>query len=309
MQTNVEIIFGYLDQKAAKHSESGEMPYLEGVLLAAEDWLDGQGPSVSSPSKEEIRKGLQLAILKGMKEHSQPHHQMTPDSLGLLLGYMVEQFMGEREQISVFEPAVGTGNLLFTVMNYLDGKVLSASAVEIDETLIQLTAVTADLLEQPVELYRQDALQHLLIDPVDAVIADLPYGYYPDEHTANGYELKAKDGMSFAHHLFIEQSIRHTADGGYLFFVAPASIFESEQASDLYSFLKKYTWIQAVFQLPNSMFKNKALEKSILVLQKISNVEKAPKEVLLGQVPNMSDKQAMAQFFAKVEEWIEENKL
>jgi len=308
MQTNVEIIFSYLDQKAVKHSESGEMPYLEGVLLAAEDWLDGQGPTVYNPSKEDIRKGLQLAVLKGMKEHSQPHHQMTPDSLGLLLGYMAEQFLQDQDHISIFEPAVGTGNLLFTVMNYLDGKVTSASAVEIDETLIQLTAVAADLLEQPVELYRQDALQHLLIDPADAVIADLPYGYYPDEGTASGYELKAKEGMSYAHHLFIEQSLRHTAEGGYLFFVAPASLFESELASDLYTFLKKYTWIQAVFKLPTSMFKNKTLEKSILILQKISEEEKAPKDVLLGQVPNMSDKQAMAQFFNKVEEWIEENK-
>ncbi|MFC4409791.1 class I SAM-dependent methyltransferase [Chungangia koreensis] len=308
MQTNVEVIFSFLDKEAVKHSENGEMPYLEGVLLAAEDWLDGQGPDVKTPAKEEVRKGLQLAILKGMKEHSQPHHQMTPDSLGLLLGYLVEQFTKDKEQISLFEPAVGTGNLLFTIMNYLDGKVSTASAVEIDETLIQLTAVSADLLQQPVDLYRQDALQHLLIDPVDAVIADLPYGYYPDDATAAGYELKAKEGMSYAHHLFIEQSIRHTKDGGYLFFLAPASIFESEQATELYSFLKKYTWIQAVFQLPGNMFKNKALEKSILVLQKAGDRGSAPKDVLLGQVPNMSEKQPMAQFFAKVEEWIEENK-
>lgn len=308
MKTNVEIIFSYFDQHSVKHSENSEMTYLEGVLLAAEDWLDGQGPVVNEATKEEIRKGIQLAILKGMKEHSQPHHQMTPDSLGLLLGYLVEQFLKEQDRITLFDPAVGTGNLLFTVMNYLNDKEITASAVEIDDTLIQLTAVSGDLLQQPVDLYRQDALQHLLIDPVDAVITDLPYGYYPDETSASGYELRAKEGMSFAHHLFIEQSIRHTKDGGYLFFIAPASIFESEQASDLYSFLKKYTWIQAVFQLPSSMFKNKALEKSILILQKIEDGGKAPKEVLLGKVPNMSDKQLMAQFFDKVEEWMEENK-
>lgn len=307
METNVEQIFSFLDREATNHSESGDLPYLEGVLMAAEDWLDGKGPEVKA-SKEEIRKGLQLSILKGMKQHSQPHHQMTPDSLGLLLGYLVEQFTKDKDQLSLFDPAVGTGNLLFTVMNYLDGEVKAASAVEIDETLIQLAAVSADLLEQPVELYRQDALQHLLIDPVDVVIADLPYGYYPDENTAAGFELKAKEGMSFAHHLFIEQSIRHTKDGGYLFFLAPASIFESDQASDLYSYLKKYTWIQAVFQLPGNMFRNKALEKSVLLLQKTAADGKAPKEVLLGQVPNMSDKQSMAEFFAKVEEWITENK-
>ena len=52
--------------------------------------------------------------------------------------------------------------------------------------LIRLAASTGDLLQQPVTLYRQDALQPLLIDPVDVVISDLPVGYYPDDKTASG---------------------------------------------------------------------------------------------------------------------------
>ena len=48
----------------------------------------GQGAT-----KEEIRKAIQIAILKGMSKNSQPNHQMTPDTLGLLVGYFVEQFL------------------------------------------------------------------------------------------------------------------------------------------------------------------------------------------------------------------------
>lgn len=40
-----------------------------------------------------MRKAIQLSILKGMRESSQPNHQMTPDSLGLLITYFVEQFL------------------------------------------------------------------------------------------------------------------------------------------------------------------------------------------------------------------------
>ena len=44
-------------------------------------------------SKEEIRKAYQLVILKGMKENVQPNHQMTPDTVGMFVGYLVEKFM------------------------------------------------------------------------------------------------------------------------------------------------------------------------------------------------------------------------
>ncbi|MBW9235494.1 class I SAM-dependent methyltransferase, partial [Leptospira santarosai] len=96
--------------------------------------------------------------------------------------------------------------------------------------------------QQPVTLYRQDALQPLLIDPADVVISDLPVGYYPDNKTASGYELKAKEGLSFAHHLMIEQSIRHTVDGGHLVFLVPQGIFESPQAKELHAFFANHAW-------------------------------------------------------------------
>ncbi|UZM98671.1 hypothetical protein OL548_30155 [Lysinibacillus sp. MHQ-1] len=47
-------------------------------------------------TKEDIRKAIQIAILKGMRKSSQPNHQMTPDTLGLLVGYFVEQIFAER---------------------------------------------------------------------------------------------------------------------------------------------------------------------------------------------------------------------
>ena len=109
-----------------------------------------------------MRKAIQLAILKGMRESSQPNHQMTPDSLGLLITYFVEQFFEETLKdgtISILDPALGTGNLLFTIMNKLDGKVF-ATGMEVDELLIQLAGDIAELIEQPIELYHQDALRH-----------------------------------------------------------------------------------------------------------------------------------------------------
>jgi len=304
----IEKLFGMLNEHAEKIEKEQNTTLLEGVLDGLEAWLDGDVDfSQQGATKEDVRKSIQIAILKGMRKGSQPNHQMTPDTLGLLVGYFVEQIFADRlakEKLTILDPAVGTGNLLITVMNLLDGKV-EASGVEVDELLIRLAAATADLTEQPISLYRQDALQDLLVDPVDAIVCDLPVGYYPNEEVALDYELCASEGMSYAHHLFIEQSVNYTKDGGYLFFLAPTHLFESEQSKQLHKYIQKHAWIQAIIQLPDTMFANKALEKSIVILQKQGEAFKAPKEVLLAKVPNMQNKQALAMFFEKVKMWQE----
>ncbi|MGI2326341.1 class I SAM-dependent methyltransferase [Planococcus sp. YIM B11945] len=306
MISSMEKIFTFIDNEATTIQKKQDMPYLDSLLLVTESWLDGHIQPEEQAGKEDIRKAIQLAVLKGMKEHVQPHHQMTPDALGLLVGYLVELFV-KKERFTILDPAIGTGNLLFTVMNYLDGRIEGAG-VELDDMLIRLASNTGNLLEQPVTLYLQDALQPLLIDPVDAVVSDLPVGYYPDEENAGTYDLQAEEGMSYAHHLFIEQSLKHTGDGGYLFFVIPKALFESPQANQLHKFLKKQAYIQSVMELPDSLFKNSTHAKGILVLQKKKEGVKAPKEVLLARVPNMSKPEAMAKFFSQVSGWFKENK-
>ena len=307
---NFEQIFGFINGRAEELVESQEVDYLDGLLQTLEDTLDGKYEwQVEGMTKEDMRKAIQIAILKGMRKSSQPNHQMTPDTLGILVGYFVEQFF-EKEMangvISVLDPALGTGNLLMTVMNAMDGKI-NATGVEVDELLIRLAAATADLVEQPVTLFRQDSLEKLLVDPVDAIVCDLPVGFYPNEEVALDYELCAAEGLSYAHHLFIEQSLNYTKEGGYAFLLTPANLFESEQASQLHKYLKGHAWIQAVIQLPENMFSSRAHEKSIVILQKQSSQLKAPREVLLAKVPNMSNKQALAMFFEKVQMW-KENK-
>ncbi|MFF2795942.1 class I SAM-dependent methyltransferase [Lysinibacillus xylanilyticus] len=305
---NIEKLFGMLNEHAEKIEKEHNVTLLEGILDGLEAWLDGEVDfSQDGATKEDVRKAIQIAVLKGMRKGSQPNHQMTPDTLGLLVGYFVEQLFADRleaEKISILDPAVGTGNLLLTVMNLLDEKI-EATGVEVDELLIRIAAATADLTEQPVSLFRQDALQDLLVNPADAIVCDLPVGYYPNEDVALDYELCASEGMSYAHHLFIEQSINYTKDGGYLFFLAPTHLFESEQSKQLHKYIQKHAWIQAIIQLPDTMFANKALEKSIVILQKQGKEFKAPKEVLLAKVPNMQNKQALAMFFEKVKMWQE----
>ena len=302
-----EQIFGHINGRAEQLAADGT-DYLEALLQTLEDTLDGKFEwQVEGATKEDMRKAIQIAILKGMRKSSQPNHQMTPDTLGLLVGHFVSTCLEDElknGQVTVLDPALGTGNLLYTVMNTMDDK-LVATGVEVDDLLIRLAAATGDLIEQPLTLYRQDALEKLLVDPVDAVLCDLPVGYYPNEEVALDYELCAAEGMIYAHHLFIEQSMNYLKNGGYGFFLIPATLFESEQAQQLHKFIKGHAWIQAVIQLPENMFASRAHEKSILILQKQDATKRAPREVLLAKVPNMSNKQALQMFFEKIRMWQE----
>jgi site-specific DNA-methyltransferase (adenine-specific) len=257
-------------------------------------------------SNEEIRKAYQLVILKGMKESVQPNHQMTPDTVGMLVGYLVNRFM-KQSTFRLLDPAVGTGNLLTTVLNHLQKKVESVG-VEIDDLLIKLAYVNANLQEHPIQLFNQDSLEPLFIDPVDAVIGDLPVGYYPNDVRAADYQVKADEGHTYSHHLFIEQSVRHTAPGGYLFFIIPNGLFESEQASQLSEFFKEHVIVQGLLQLPTSMFNNKNTAKSIIILQKKGLGVQPPKQALLVDLPSLSNAVEMDKILSKMEKWFQENK-
>jgi site-specific DNA-methyltransferase (adenine-specific) len=203
---------------------------------------------------------------------------------------------------------VGTGNLLFTILNQLPDKEMTAFGVEIDETLLKLAYAGANLQEHPLQFYNQDSLEPLFIDPVDVVVSDLPIGYYPNDVRAAEYELQADNGHSIAHHLFMEQSVKYVKDGGYLFFIIPNNIFVTEEAPKLNDYLKSYTHIQGMIQLPLSMFKSEAAAKSILILQKKKEGIEAPKKALLVQLPKLSDYDSTRSVMQQMDKWFETEK-
>ncbi|UXH43879.1 class I SAM-dependent methyltransferase [Rossellomorea vietnamensis] len=323
----VESLFGIIDETATLLKDELACSYLEAVAETGENLFQGDvlQEEVSELTKkrlnkkydevnfsqlenENIRKAFQFAILKGMKENVQPNHQMTPDSLGLFISYLVNKFTAGMNKLTVLDPAIGTGNLLTTVLNQMPGKETQSIGVEIDEVLIKLAYVGADLQKHPLQLFNQDSLEPLFIDPVDLVLCDLPIGYYPNDLRAQDYELKADEGHSYAHHLFIEQSLKHTKDGGYLFFIVPNGLFESPHSAQLQGYLKEKADIQGFLQLPLSLFKNKNSAKSILILQKKKEGIKPPKEVLLAQLPSLSNQRALQDILSKIDQWLVQNK-
>ncbi|KAB7705901.1 N-6 DNA methylase [Bacillus aerolatus] len=323
----IERLFNTFDETAATLQQELSCTYLDALAETAENlfqqkilqdemsdlakkrvWKKYEETKLAGYSKEEIRQAYQLAILKGMQENVQPNHQMTPDSIGLFISYLLEKFMRGKKEFAILDPAIGTGNLLLTMLNRQPEASVSAIGVDVDDLLLKLAWCGANLMEQPVQLYNQDGLEPLFIDPADAVVCDLPVGWYPNDVRAADYELKAEEGHSFAHHLFMEQSVKHTKPGGYLFFLIPNGLFEEAGADKLHRFFQKHVHIQGIIQLPLTMFKNKQAAKSILILQKQQEGVLAPKRVFLANMPSMKDRQAMQSIMVKMDDWFKESK-
>ncbi|HCF31003.1 MAG TPA: class I SAM-dependent methyltransferase [Bacillus sp. (in: Bacteria)] len=324
----VETLFSIFDSSAVVLRKELDVTYLEALVETGDNLFEGailqEELSESAIERlnreystfneetykgEEIRKAFQLAILKGMKEGVQANHEMTPDAVGMFMSYLFHKFMQGQNEIIVLDPAIGTGNLMTTVFNSAkEGLTMSGFGVEVDEVLIKLALVNANLQKHAIEFFHQDGLAPLYIDPVDAVVSDLPVGYYPNEIGASEYKLKADEGMSYAHHLFIEQSVKHTKEGGYLFFLVPNFIFESDQAPKLHAFIKETCFIQGLLQLPVSMFKNEKNAKSIFVLQKKGANVTMPKQALLVELPKFSNMKAMEDIMDQLNTWFATHK-
>ncbi|MBG9590022.1 N-6 DNA methylase [Cytobacillus firmus] len=324
--TPVEDLFTILNETAVIMQEELHCTYLEALAETGENLFHEsilqdelseltvkrlrksyEAIDLSSCTKEEIRKSFQLAILKGMKENVQPNHQMTPDAVGMLMGYLVEKFIQDKS-FRLLDPAVGTGNLLTTVMNHQSGKVIEAIGIEIDDLLIKLAYINANLQEHPIQFFNQDSLEPLFIESADAVVSDLPVGYYPNDVRSAEYKLKADEGHSYSHHLFIEQSMNHVRSGGYLFFIIPNGMFESDQAPKLHEFIKENAYIQGLIQLPLTMFKNEKAAKSIFILQKKGEGVTPPKQALLVNLPSLSKTAEAEKILKKIDVWFKESK-
>lgn len=321
--TNTEQYFTALDEGASLIQKAKDEFYLEalgamGEILyqmeipqdfAAEDREKLQHILNDLPAemqREEIRRAMQLAILKGMKEATQPHHALTPDAVSLFIGYLIEKMtaLEKEEPLVIFDPAVGAGNLMTAVLNQISKKTHVIGA-EPDETLLKLAYVNANLQEHSVDLFHQDSAATKAVDNVHLVVSDLPVGYYPDDKTASAYKTSADSGHTYVHHLLIEQGIRHVREGGFLVFLVPNSLFQTEQADKLQPLLKEDADIYALLQLPATMFKSKEAGKSILVLRRKQNGIIPPKQALLAELPSFTREAALADMMKQISDWFE----
>lgn len=263
-------------------------------------------------SKSERLALFQLLLIRWQKvDRPNANLQATPGSIGLVLSLLINIFEADRQQpLVIADPVVGTGNLLFNIVHQFafEKRELSLFGIDNNDDLLALAAAFAEYLHIDVTLMHQDALTPwLLPSRPDVVVADLPVGYYPVDSRAEKFELRAKSGHSFAHHLLLEQSMKTLAEGGLGLFVVPANIFEQHDGPELLKWLTTKVYLQGILSLPKDIFQEETAQKAILVLQNHGGQAEQVKNVMIANVPDLNNITELRDFAGKLQTWALEN--
>lgn len=267
--------------------------------------------NLGNQTSETIRRVIQLSFLKvTRKDAIQANHQMTPDTIGMMLSFLIEHVLKGHQDIKIFDPVVGTGNLLTAIINRLKQQTdvdIHAYGIDNDESMLAVASVSTELQKLPVDLYHQDSVSSLDIPQCELAIADLPVGYYPLDDNTKNYKTRAKRGHSFVHHLLIEQTMNYLVSGGYGFFIVPNNFFKTQGTQGFVQWIQSVGFLQGFINLPEDMFENQQVGKSILMLQKHGGSAQQAKQVLLGSFPPLKDQQAFKKFVGEINDWFAKN--
>ncbi|MEC5416193.1 class I SAM-dependent methyltransferase, partial [Staphylococcus hominis] len=289
-QTIMERLFRTLDDKAKSLNEENGQSFIENLGLAMEDVYRNQRTLLEQATFQDRRKAFQFAYLSLLQEENiQANHQITPDSIGLILGFLVQKFTENNKELQIVDIASGAGHLSATVNEVLKDSEVMHHLIEVDPVLSRVSVHLANFLEIPFDVYPQDAIMPLPLEEADVVIGDFPIGYYPLDGRSKEMKLGFEEGHSYSHFLLIEQAVYALKQSGYAFLVVPSNIFEDEHVKQLQNFITTETEMQAFLNLPKTLFKNENARKSILILQKKKANETKPVEVLLANIPDFKN--------------------
>ncbi|MFH4934770.1 class I SAM-dependent methyltransferase [Staphylococcus cohnii] len=307
-ETVMEQLFKALDEKTKSLNEENGQSFIENLGLAMENVYTNQRSLLEQATLQDRRKAFQFAYLNLMqKEDIQANHQITPDSIGMILGFLAERFLKNKEAFHVADIASGAGHLSASVHEVLTEHTVMHHLVEVDPVLSRVSVHLANFLEIPFDVYPQDAIMPLPFEDADVVIGDLPIGYYPVDDRSKEMDLGFEEGHSFSHYLLIEQAVTALKASGYAFLVVPSNLFEGTNVKQLQNFIATETEMQAFLNLPSTLFKNEKARKSILILQKKETNVTKPVEVLLANIPDFKSPQQFQGFLQDLNAWMMEN--
>ena len=256
-------------------------------------------------SKEEWRRAYQFLLMKAAQtEPLQVNHQFTPDSIGFILTFLIDQ-LSKKEHIDILEIGSGMGNLAETILNNTQ-KNVDYLGLELDDLLIDISASIADVMDAKVSFVQGDAVRPQVLKESDVIISDLPVGFYPDDSIAARYEVASTQDHTYAHHLLMEQSLKYLKSGGYAIFLAPNDLLTSSQSDLLKKWLQKHAQIVAMIALPESLFGNAAYAKTIFVLKKQDEQAVKPFVYALSDLQNQAD---LLTFSEKFQNWSQESEI
>lgn len=312
----IEKAYGYLLENTQTIQNDLQTNFYDALVEQNAIYLDGQTELTLvkennqrlknlSLNKEEWRRSFQYLLMKAAQtEPLQANHQFTPDGIGFLLVFLVDQ-LASSDQVDVLEIGSGTGNLAQTLMNNCQ-RSLDYLGLEIDDLLIDLAASMAEVMKADVNFAQGDAVRPQVLKESDVIVSDLPVGYYPDDAIASRYQVASPQGHTYAHHLLIEQSLKYLKPGGVAIFLAPNDLLTSEQSPLLKQWMQDHAQVLAMVTLPENLFRSANLAKTIFVFRK---QEEAVVQPFVYPLTDLQDQEDLMKFRESFQNWNKESEI
>ena len=312
----IEKAYGYLLENTQTIQTDLQTNFYDALVEQNAIYLDGQTELTLvkennqrlkdlNLNKEEWRRSFQYLLMKAAQtEPLQANHQFTPDGIGFLLVFLVDQ-LASSDKVEVLEMGSGTGNLAQTLMNNCQ-RSLDYLGLEIDDLLIDLAASMAEVMKVDVNFAQGDAVRPQVLKESDVIISDLPIGYYPDDAIASRYQVASPQGHTYAHHLLIEQSLKYLKPGGVAIFLAPNDLLTSEQSPLLKQWMQDHAQVLAMVTLPENLFRSANLAKTIFVLRK---QEEAVVQPFVYPLTDLQDQEDLMKFRESFQNWNKESEI
>lgn len=300
-KSKIEQFYDYFDAVAMHLYSVNEHPYLESMNLAfqylLEDTidfeLDDEGLEILKAEKakiidvefspEDIRKSVQLGLLKGYKHMNVSNAFLTPDTIGIFISYLVKKVYDEPINF-VLDPMIGSGNLVYTVLNDIE---MDASVIGVDEDPLkcEMARNLGDLMDYKNQVFLQDTMS-FYGNEIDLILCDLPI---------------QEDKEIYAPYQIISHHLDTLASDKFMFVLIENDFFEQKQMKIFKKELDEKAHMFGLIKLSDTLFKN--AEKSILILQKKVHKEDKIKDFLLIDLPSFEDQDGMSLTIQQIETW------
>lgn len=286
-EKKIEEIFDIFQECAVFLYDNLKMNYYDSIKLTANSILDKDSIDIDKElilkfkrrinkfkddyNVEELRKGLTYVFLNCFREMNWVNN-ITPDSIVYFINYLVDKFY-PKKKISILDPSIGCGNLLYGVSN--NRNVSALYGIDNDDRMIELAKIMGDFIE-PIRLFYQDTLT-VDLENIDLIVSDLDFNMNTYDFIIHHLDTLKKDGYMI---LIMNNDFFTNID------IEKKKIIDSKGS------------MVGIIELPDSFFKND--KKSIVILRRNTN---KVKNFLVAKMPEISDSGAMKEFLNKIEYW------
>lgn len=251
-----------------------------------------------SLTNEEMRRALLLLDINGFKHLNFPLDYITPDVIGTICSYIINNVYSQK--INLLDFNFGVGNLAFYVANSLKEEA-NLFGVENHSLLVDVSAHKADMMEQELVLYHQDALEVLPKD-MDVILSDIATNDYQND---NYHSYLYDEGVRYFPYLAIERYFDLENNPLYIYII-DNNFFEKKGSEKFKLMLNEKGNILSLIALPSNFFLNQEDAKSILVMTKKKENEPNVNSSIY-MLPNANEKEAFMKTINEIVEHIKQN--